>query len=60
MAGIVTYDEQGNVVQTVQRPELPPEPVLFSKNEFLAWFDAEFGANATPTKAQLSSAWPVQ
>ncbi len=33
-------------------------PVQFTKPDFLAWFDETFGANATPTKAQISAAWP--
>jgi pyridoxine/pyridoxamine 5'-phosphate oxidase len=45
------YTKAELTIESVQR-----EPLT----QFLAWFDATFGANATPTRVQLSAAWPVQ
>lgn len=38
-------------------PATPP-PRHMDKAAFLAWFDATFGANATPTRTQIADAWP--
>jgi hypothetical protein len=53
--------ENGVKVGEIDIPDPPtPQPKFLDKAAFLAWFDATFGANATPTRTQIANTWPTQ